>query len=376
MGILQTVEIQGKYSVLWTWATRIVILLFIILIFFFSIDLMIHSLAYLGKGAAKELVGAAELPFIALFIGLLSTALIQSSSTITSMTVAIVASGAISFSSGVYIIMGANIGTTLTSDIVSLGYITNRSEFRKAVAAATVHDFFNILTTIIIFPLEYYYHFLSRLAIYAMDSFQGQTEGMQMNLSGLNVFFLNPVSEWIVELVDHKLIILAISVILLFLSIKLFSGFSYKLLIGQSKDKIRHYVFSNPLKSFSWGLLLTGAVQSSSITTSLMVPLVATRKLSLTSVFPFIMGANIGTTITALLAGLLKSEAAISLAMAHVLFNFIGVLVFLPFTSLRSIPEFLAKNLGYYASSKRIVVFFYILVIFFIIPFILIYLSK
>lgn len=376
MGILQTLEIQGKYSVLWAWATRIIFLLFIILIFFFSIDLMIHSLAYLGKGTAKDLVGAAELPFIALFIGLLSTALIQSSSTITSMTVAIVASGAISFSSGVYIIMGANIGTTLTSDIVSLGYITNRSEFRKAVSAATVHDFFNILTTIIIFPLEYYYHFLSRLAIYATESFQGQTGGMQMNLSELNIFFLNPVSEWVVERVDHKLIILAVSIILLFLSIKLFSGFSYKLLIGQSKDNIRHYVFSNPLKSFSWGLILTGAVQSSSITTSLMVPLVATRKLSLSSVFPFIMGANIGTTITALLAGLLKSEAAISLAMAHVLFNFIGVIVFLPFASLRSIPEFFAKNLGYYASSKRIVVFFYILVIFFIIPFILIYLSK
>ena len=376
MGKLQTLELQMKRSVLWAWATRIFFLIFIILIFFFSIDLMIHSLAYIGKGMAKEMVSAAEVPFIALFIGLLSTALIQSSSTITSMTVAIVASGAISFSSGVYIIMGANIGTTLTSDIVSLGYITNRSEFRKAVSAATVHDFFNIFTTLIIFPLEYYYHFLSKLAIYATESFRSQAGNPRINLAELNIFFLNPVSERIIELIDNHLFVLLASVILLFLSIKLFSSFSYKLLIGKSKDKIKHYVFSNPLKSFTWGLLLTGAVQSSSITTSLMVPLVATRKVSLSTVFPFIMGANIGTTITALLAGLLKSEAAISLAMAHVLFNFIGVLIFLPFSSLRSIPEYFAKNLGVYASKTRIVVFYYIIVTFFILPFILIYLSK
>lgn len=376
MGKHQTFDLHLKRSILWSWAIRIVFLILIILIFFFSIDLMIESLAFLAKGTAKNLVSVAEIPFIALFIGLLSTALIQSSSTITSMTVAIVASGAISFSSGVYIIMGANIGTTLTSDIVALGFITNRSEFRKAVSAATVHDFFNILTTIIIFPLEYSYHFLSNLAIYATESVGIRSVETQLGLGGLNIFFLNPLTNKIVDLIDHKMVVLLASVILLFLSIKLFSNFSYKLLIGESKDKIKHYVFSNPLKSFTWGLLFTGAVQSSSITTSLIVPLVATRKVILSSAFPFIMGANLGTTITALLAGLLKSELAISLAMAHVLFNFIGVLIFLPFSSLRSIPEYFAKNLGFYASTRRIVGFFYILLTFFIIPFILIYLSK
>jgi sodium-dependent phosphate cotransporter len=376
MGKLQTLELQLKQSILWAWIVRIIFLVFIIVIFFFSIDLMIHSLASIGKSTVNNLVGAAEVPFVALFIGLLSTGLIQSSSTITSMTVSIVASGAISFSSGVYIIMGANIGTTLTSDIVALGYFANRSEFRKAVSAATVHDFFNIFTTIIIFPLEYYYHFLSNLAIYATESLGFQSGGTNVNLGELNVFFLNPLSETIVDLVGNKLIILLVSVILLFFSIKLFSSFSYKWLIGESKDKIKQYIFSNPLKSFTWGLLFTGAVQSSSITTSMVVPLVATRKVSLASVFPFIMGANIGTTITALLAGLLKSEVAISLAMAHVLFNFIGVLIFLPFSSLRAVPEFFARNLGYYASNNRIVGFFYILVTFFIIPFFLIYLSK
>ncbi len=373
---LQTLELQLKQSILWAWIVRIIFLVFIIVIFFFSIDLMIHSLASIGKSTVNNLVGAAEVPFVALFIGLLSTGLIQSSSTITSMTVSIVASGAISFSSGVYIIMGANIGTTLTSDIVALGYFANRSEFRKAVSAATVHDFFNIFTTIIIFPLEYYYHFLSNLAIYATESLGFQSGGTNVNLGELNVFFLNPLSETIVDLIGNKWIILLVSVILLFFSIKLFSNFSYKLLIGESKDKIKQYIFSNPLKSFTWGLLFTGAVQSSSITTSMVVPLVATRKVSLASVFPFIMGANIGTTITALLAGLLKSEVAISLAMAHVLFNFIGVLIFLPFSSLRAVPEFFARNLGYYASNYRIVGFFYILVTFFIIPFFLIYLSK
>jgi len=376
MSKLKSYEILSNGSTVWTWVVRILFLFIIVLIFLFSIDLMIQSLAVIGRGAVKDLVGAAEVPFIALFIGLLSTALIQSSSTVTSMTVAIVASGTISFTSGVFIIMGANIGTTLTSNIVALGFITDRSAFRKAVSAATVHDFFNILTTIVIFPLEYYYQFLSRLAIYLTGLF-----GIQPSVSGdlpvnLGIFFLNPLTEKIVALIENKWMVLFVSFLLLFLSIKLFSNFSYKLIIGESKDKFKHYIFSNPLKSFTWGVLFTGAVQSSSITTSLIVPIVATRKVSLSDAFPFIMGANMGTTITALLAGLLKSEAAISMAMVHVLFNLIGVLIFLPFSSLRSIPEYFAEKLGILASNRRIVGFFYILITFFIIPFILIYLSR
>jgi len=376
MGKLLTNKLHLKQSIFWSWTARLIFLILILLIFFFSIDLMIRSLAFIARGTAKDLINVAENPYITFFIGLLTTALIQSSSTITSMGVAIVASGTISLSSGVFLIMGANIGTTLTSNIVALGYITNRSEFRKAVSAATVHDFFNILTAIIVFPLEYSHQFLSKSAIHLAGLFGIESTATIMEVGNLNIFFLSPITEAIVDFIGNVWIVLIISVLLLFLSIKLFSYLSYKSLIGESRDKLKHYIFSNPLKSFIWGVLFTGALQSSSITTSLMVPLVATRKVILSSAFPFIMGANIGTTITALLAGLIKSEAALSLALAHLMFNLIGVTIFLPFSSIRAFPEFLAKNLGYYASNQRLIGFFYIIVTFFIIPFFLIYLSK
>ena len=115
-----------------------------------------YCLGFIRKPVYQDLIKIAELPFISLFIGLLTTALIQSSSTVTSIAVAMVASGTISLDSGIFVIMGANIGTTLTSDIISLSYITNKSKFRLAISAGVVHDFFNILTVIIIFPLEVY----------------------------------------------------------------------------------------------------------------------------------------------------------------------------------------------------------------------------
>jgi len=80
------------------------------------------------------------------------------------MIVAIVASGSIEFSDAIPMIMGANIGTTLTSTLVSLSFITKRDEFRKAIGAGVVHDFFNILVVAILFPLEYYYGVLTNLS--------------------------------------------------------------------------------------------------------------------------------------------------------------------------------------------------------------------
>ena len=124
------------------------------------------------------------------------------------------------------------------------------------------------------------------------------------------------------------------------------------------------------------GIPADGALQSSSITTSLIVPLSATGKLMLSSVFPFIMGANVGTTITALMASVFKSNTAISAAIAHLLFNAIGVLIFLPFPIIRNFVVKTAYRFSVLASRRRINFFIYIILTFFLIPFILIYFSK
>src|SRR5690348_16818416 len=140
-------------------------------IFLFALDLMISSLQHLGGDVADAILLATSNPFTALFIGLLVTAIIQSSSATTSMVVALVSSGQLTLQAAVPIIMGANIGTTITSTIVSLGFITKKKEFRRAVAAGTYHDFFNILTALILFPLEYYYGFLSGISQWLAEIF-------------------------------------------------------------------------------------------------------------------------------------------------------------------------------------------------------------
>jgi sodium-dependent phosphate cotransporter len=117
-------------------------------------------------------------------------------------------------------------------------------------------------------------------------------------------------------------------------------------------------------------------VQSSTITTSLIVTIVATGKVSVKKAFPFILGANIGTTITAAIAAIYQTEAAISIALVHFLFNFIGALIFLPFPAVRNIPVQLATLFGEKTVKSRLIGLAYILLTFFIIPFLLIYFNR
>ena len=190
---------------------------------------------------------------------------------------------------------------------------------------------------------------------------------LSSSFSGLN--------QW---LIDHtgNIFTLALAVILLFTCVKFISKLLYDILIGKAKNKFETTVFSNTFRSFGWGLLLTSATQSSSLTTSLIVPLVATGKVKLRSAFQFILGANIGTTITALLAAVFQSEAALNIAIVHFLFNTSGVIIFLliPFAS--GIPVYLAGKIGDYMLRLRIVGFAYILITFFLLPFTLIYSSR
>ncbi|MEQ1588037.1 MAG: Na/Pi symporter [Cyclobacteriaceae bacterium] len=347
-----------------------------LLIFLFTLDLMIASLQHLGKDAADVVILATSNPFTGLFIGLLVTALIQSSSATTSMAVALVASGSITLEGAVPIIMGANVGTTITSTIVSLGFITRKKEFRRAVTIGTYHDFFNILTVIILFPLEYYFGFLSGLAQYIATSFFNEPLGrIQNNFSLLGPGF-SPVIDFIVRLIDNGFILAILSIGLLFGSILFFRKVLSQTLGFGSQDRFQQFFFKNSLKSFAWGLLTTAAIRSSTITTSLVVPLVAKKVVKLKLALPFILGANIGTTITAFIAAMFNSNAAISIAIAHFLFNAIGVLIFFPIPYVKELPIRLAGWLGRLTLRYRLAGFLYLLLTFFFIPFSLIYLNK
>jgi solute carrier family 34 (sodium-dependent phosphate cotransporter) len=348
-----------------------------LLLFLFALDLMISSLQHAGSNVAETIIEATSNPFTALFIGLLVTAMIQSSSTTTSLVVALVASGSITLQSAIPIIMGANIGTTITSTIVALGFMGKRKEFRRAVAAGTYHDFFNILTAVLLFPLEYYYGFLSGISQSISSFFFTPSEAPVENVVSHFSFGFGIIITWMIEVIPIAILII-ISFVLLFSSILLFRKFIANWMAVRSPERFSKFFFKNPLKSFGWGMLITAGIRSSTITTSLVVPLVAKKVVTLKNAAPFIMGANIGTTITAFIAAMLNSNTggAISIAIAHFLFNFIGVLLFFPVPALRQIPMELASGLGRLTLRYRLAGLLYLLLSFFFIPFSLIYFNK
>lgn len=341
----------------------------------FSIDLLTVSMTQINNDFASQLFVATNNPFVGLFIGLLMTALIQSSSTVTAMVVAVVASGSLTLGQAVPIVMGANIGTTITSTLVAFSFIMKKNVFKKALAAGVLHDVFNILTVMILFPLEVYFGFLSESASYLTATFFDLGDDFDGSYA-YNVLLTRPITLWLVNLIQQPLIALIVAVVLVFVSIKFLSQAVMRAFMSDNLDKINKHIFQKPFFSFVYGAFFTAAVQSSTVTTSIMVPAVANRKVSLVKAFPFIIGANIGTTITASIAAIYKTDAAISLAIVHVLFNLIGALLFMPSSAIRNIPVKIATFLGNESTRTRFVGFAYILLTFFIIPFLLIYFNK
>jgi len=346
-----------------------------LLVFLFSLDLMISSLQQLGSEVNDTILLATSNPFTGLFIGLLVTAMIQSSSTTTSLTVALVASGSLTLEGAVPIIMGANIGTTITSTIVSLSFINHKKEFRRAVSAGTYHGFFKIITALILFPLEYNFHFLSGLAQFIAINFFNEPTGVTGNFKMLGQSLSWPVN-FVTEKIGNGYLLAGVSVFMLFGSILFFRKVISHVMGLGSQEKFRQFFFKSPYKSFGWGLLTTAAIRSSTITTSLVVPLVAKKIIKLRQAGAFILGANIGTTITAFMASTFNSNAAISIALTHFLFNFIGVILFFRTPLLKEIPFKAATYLGKLTLRNRLVGFLYLLLVFFLIPFSLIYFSQ
>lgn len=354
------------------------LLVFMAILFFFlvSLQMMGGGFKLFGKETANEMINATANPFVSLFIGMLATAIIQSSSTTTSMIVGMAASGVVSLEGAVPLIMGANIGTSVTSSIVSFGHIGKKNEYKRAIAAATVHDFFNILVTLVIFPLEYFFGFLSKLSS-GVASWIGPPSDEKVEVFSIMKVTVKPVAKWFEHVLDkNPWLIIIVSVVILFIMLRLLTLFLKARVIGKAEKKVKTVIFKSPFRSLMWGLGLTTAVQSSSVTTSLMVPLVAAGKVTLKRVFPFMMGANIGTTTTALIAAFGGAEAGIPIALAHLFFNLIGVVIFFPIKAFRDIPIKLARNLGKATLKNRYVGALYIGLTFFIIPFFLIFLTQ
>ena len=349
---------------------RVGTLLALMYAFFLSITLIGDSFKFFGSGFAEQLLTTTANPFVGLFIGILATSLVQSSSTVTSMAVGLVAAGALSVPGAIPIVIGANIGTSVTNTLVSVGHISRPAEFQRAFAAATVHDFFNLFAVLVLFPLQLATNFLGVTA-----TFLGRRLSESGGLKLVNPIKLvvDPAADAISRMTGESgVLMLVVAIVLLFVALRYIVVNLKILVIGRVEAFFDTVLFKTALRAMAFGVVLTIMVQSSSITTSLAVPLAGAGILTLQQIFPMTLGANLGTTITAMLAALVTgSEAAVTVAFAHILFNAFGIIIIWP---ARWVPIRLATALAEGAMRSRIVPFAYIGTVFFLIPLALIYL--
>ncbi|XP_077485274.1 sodium-dependent phosphate transport protein 2B-like [Amblyomma americanum] len=396
-----------------------------ILCFLVSLDVLSSAFKLVsGRAAGRAFANSRLLsnPVVALMIGVLVTVMVQSSSSSTSITVSLVGSDLLTVRSAVPIIMGANIGTSVTNTMISLMHIKRRDEFRRGFAAATVHDVFNWLTVLVLLPCEVAFNVLEKLS----DSFVHVIDkGQRLESRNYLNILTKPFAKIIVQLDDKvtkeiamgletngtilkqccerngsqcvtkctalfnwlnmgdtatgvSCFMLSVMVILLcfYVMVKVLTGLTQSHLVKVLTVCVnRDYKFPTSMLigylSLALGCLITFVFQSSSAFTSALLPFAALGMLDLNRVYPLTLGSNVGTTATGLVAALSGSpvtrQHALQIALCHTFFNVIGILLFYPLPFLR-LPLFIAQRLGETGAKYRWFVLFYLLLTFVLIP--------
>lgn len=401
----------------------------------FFLFLFILGLEILGDGAqiltgcaAGALFGDDMNPVSGLMIGIVCTVFLQSSSTTTSIVVTLVGAGAISVNQGIYMVMGSNIGTSVTNTIVAMGQMGDGDQLERAFAGATVHDMFNILTVSILFPVELVTSYLSKLTASIVPN---ATTSEGSSYKGLLKKIVAPLAETLI-VVNKKvtesvaqggscnefyptvcedpqnptkdtcstigligcpkdgdspcpalfeagatrnddmvagLMAFLLGIIVLFICLYGLVTVLQKLLLGGSERIIYKATNINSYVAMIIGALITMSVQSSSIFTSTLTPLVGLGLIRLEQMLPLTMGSNVGTCVTALLAALVtEGTDALQVALAHLFFNVTGILIWYPIPFLRRIPLGLARQMGKATRLWKGFPIVYILVVFIVIP--------
>ena len=241
-------------------------------LFLYGIKLMSEALQFIAGDRMRHLIGTlTKTPLRGIFVGILVTILIQSSSGTTVMTVSFVNAGLMTLKQAIGIIMGANIGTTITAQIIAFSIQDMALPF---VAAGVAMAIFGRTK-----KLRYFGNGVVGLGLLFM--------GMQTMEAATS-----------------------------------FMASRGDLLLSLSRS---------PILGVAAGALITMIVQSSAATIGLTMAMASQGLIGIDAAIPIILGDNIGTTITAVLAAIGTSRSAKQAAAAHVLFNFLGVVIFLLF---------------------------------------------
>jgi sodium-dependent phosphate cotransporter len=347
----------------------------LIYVFLVGVSSLEAGIKIMGEDTQKQLFENVTNPIAGLCVGILGTVLVQSSSASTSVIVGLVATGGISVEAAIPMVMGANIGTTVTNTLVSLGHVRQSNEFRRAFAAATVHDFFNVLAVAVLLPIELTTGVITKIA----ESISEQLVGS----AGSD--WKSPVKQWVKEPVSWikdfwdgvgltgnvlgtVVVLSGLVIVLLALT---FITKNMRKLVAERVERSMNAILGTGGGAVAMllGLVITVAVQSSSITTSILIPLSAAGVLSLKNAFPVTLGANVGTTITALLAALAASKPeALTVGLAHTTFNVLGIAILYAIPRAKDLPVFLAERLAEIAVARRTLAVAYVFGVFIIVP--------
>lgn len=271
-----------------------------------------------------------------------------------------VGTGALPIEVGIPMIMGANVGTSVTGSIASLGHVDKKEEFRRAFAATTVNDFFNLLAVLIFLPNEILFSPLRHAAEFLADLLYGTVlpDPGEADLLGA---LTDPVVdvlgiEGLTGLIPGGEVIPATATILLcvamiFLAVSWLGKILKILMVGRARRMLVTAVDGRPAEAIGAGFAATMATQSSSVTTPVMVPFAGAGTLTTKQIYPLTLGANVGTTFTAIIAASAVTgdggRLALVMALVHLCFNLAGILVIYVIPVLRNIPvvasEFIAR---------------------------------
>lgn len=345
-----------------------------------AIGVIGDGFAGLGAGTAENLFDFATNPLIGLFVGILVTAIIQSSSTTTTLVVTAVGTGMMPVSVAVPMIMGANIGTSVTNTLASLGHVGRKDEFRRAFAASTVHDFFNLTAVAVLLPLEMLFHPLERLSgmlagfAYGTVLPDPQSADIIGTASGPVVDALG--MQGALGLFGggsaSAVATIVLGVALIFVAVRYMGTLLQVLMVGKASAVLERTVGGNTLVAMGAGAGVTAVIQSSSVTTSMLVPFAGSGALTTRQIYPLTLGANVGTTVTALLAAFAVTGAdaqlALQAAFVHVLFNVIGILIIYGLPMMRWVPVRCAEALASVATEHKAIAAAWVITVFLAVP--------
>ncbi len=257
-----------------------------ICLFLFGMNLMGEALERRAGDSLRSILSKLTSNRLLGFLtGMAVTAVIQSSSATTVMVVGFVNSGLLSLAQAIGVIMGANIGTTITSWVLALGGIEGESLLLQLLKPTSFTPVLALVGII-------YYMFVKNT--------KKKDTGLILLGFATLMFGMDTMSDAVKGLRDVP-------------------EFQQLFLL-----------FTNPILGVLAGAILTGVIQSSSASVGILQALSATGAVSYAAAIPIIMGQNIGTTVTSLLSSVGTTRNARRAAIVHLMFNVIGTLIFLP----------------------------------------------